>query len=307
MADIIVQSMVLILIVALGYILKKAGLFDKYDYRVLTKLVMYLTLPCVIVTSFSRFEWKNSLFLIPLMGLAVNCLLQLWAYILCRKGSDEDKIFYMLNTPGFSMGTFALPFIQNTLGAQGVVAACMFDAGGTVMPSGASYVCASAILKRRREKEKISVAFAVKRMLSSPPFLAYICMITLKVLQVELPEIVLRFTGKVSDANAFVCMIMIGMMFEIKLPREKLIKVGKLLVSRIILSAVLSLLIITCLPLERELRNALAIVMFSPIAALSLIFTDKMQGDIELAGFANSLSIICSMVIMTVLMVVLKG
>lgn len=305
--DIIIQSAVLILIVILGYVLKKIGLFGKHDYRVLTRLVMYLTLPCVIITSFSKFEWKNSLFLIPVMGLAVNCLLQLWGYMLCRKGSDEDKKFYMLNLPGFSMGTFALPFIQNALGPQGVVAACMFDAGGTVMPSGASYVCTAAILKEKKQPENVNAVFAVKRMLASPPFLTYVSMIALKALRLELPDVLLKFTGKVSDANAFICMIMIGMMFEIRLDKEKLKKAGKLLLTRITVSAAAAALIMAFFPLGEGLKKSLIIVMFSPIATLSLIFTDRMEGDIELAGFANSVSIVLSMVIMTTLMVIMNS
>lgn len=56
---------------------------------------------------------------------------------------------------------------------------------------------------------------------------------------------------------------------------------------------------------DEALRKAPAVVIFSPIAALSLIFTDRMEGDAELAGFVNSVSIVISMVVMTVLLMVL--
>ena len=137
-----------------GIYCKKTGLFGKEDYRVITRLVMYLTLPCMIITNFSKFEWENTLLFIPFLGIGINVLMQICAYFYCKKGNDDSKIFYMLNLPGFSMGTFAMPFIQNSLGTEGVVAACMFDAGGTIMPSGASYVCTSAILK---EREKLAM------------------------------------------------------------------------------------------------------------------------------------------------------
>ena len=63
-------------------------------------------------------------------------------------------------------------------------------------------------------------------------------------------------------------------------------------------------MIMNWLPLELSLRKALAVIVFSPIAALNLIFTDKMEGDVELAGFVNSLTIVCSMIIMTVLIII---
>ncbi|MDE6949447.1 MAG: AEC family transporter [Lachnospiraceae bacterium] len=305
MGTILLQSGVLILIMVLGYVSKKARLFGKWDYRIVTKLVMYFTLPCAIVTNFASIEWKNSLFVLPVFGLAVNIVLQFTAWLFCRKGSDEDKIFYMLNMPGFSMGTFALPFIQNSLGMEGVVAACMFDAGGTIMPSGASYVCAEVVLKEKEKKERTGVSFVAKRMLSSPPFLMYLCMVPLKIFDMEVPHFVLAFTEKVSGANAFLCMVMIGMMFELKLKKEHLKKTGKLLITRVAFSAALAVLIFKCGIGDEALRKALAVVIFSPIAALSLIFTDRMEGDAELAGFVNSVSIVISMVVMTVLLMVL--
>lgn len=302
MGNVLLQSCILIIIMILGYVVKKAGLFGKGDYRILNRLVMYFTLPGVIVTNFTKFEWENTLFFIPLLGIGINILMQICACLFCRKKTDAEKIFYMLNLPGFSMGTFALPFIQNSLGTEGVVAACMFDAGGTIMPSGASYVCTSAILKERGQKEKVNAAFVVKRLLSSPPFLTYLVMVPLKVFDISPPSVIVTFADKVSDANTFLCMLMIGMMFEMKLKKEQLKDVVKLLSTRVVFSTLVAVIILSCGFGTESLRKALAVVLFSPIAALSLIFTDKIEGDTELAGFANSLSIVLSMVIMTVLM-----
>jgi len=305
MENILLQSCILIVIMVLGYIVKKAGLFGKEDYRVITRLVMYFTLPCMIITNFSKFEWENALFFIPLLGIGINVLMQICAYFFCKDSSDDSKIFYMLNLPGFSMGTFALPFIQNLLGTEGVVAACMFDAGGTIMPSGTSYVCTSAILKERKQKEKVNAEFVIKRLFTSPPFLTYLVMIPLKACNIPLPSFIMSFTGKVSDANTFLCMIMIGMMFEIKFRKDQLENVVKLLASRLVFSTLAAIIMLSCDFGTESLRKALAIVMFSPIAALSLVFTDKVEGDTELAGFVNSLSVILSIIVMTGLVMLL--
>lgn len=299
MENVLLQSCILIIIMILGYIVKRVGLFDKGDYRILNRLVMYFTLPCVIVTNFTKFTWENTLFFIPLLGIGINILMQICAYIFCRRRGDQEKKFYMLNLPGFSMGTFALPFIQNSLGTEGVVAACMFDAGGTIMPSGASYVCTSAILKEREREEKVNAAFVLKRLLTSPPFLTYLIMVPLKIFDISLPSFFLSFAGKVSDANTFLCMLMIGMMFEMKFKKEQLKDVAKLLLTRLVFSALAAVIILSCSFGTESLRKALAVVLFSPIAALSLVFTDKIEGNTELAGFANSLSIILSMILMT--------
>lgn len=166
MAEVLTQSIILMLFVILGYFMKRVKIFGNTDYRVMTRTVMYVTLPCTIINGFSRFEWDNSLLLIPFLGLGVNIVLQAVGYLMCRKRDDQDKIYYMLNTPSFSTGTFAMPFIQNSLGVEGIVAACIFDVGGTLMPSGLSYVCASAVLKE--QKERVNAAFVVKKLFTSP-------------------------------------------------------------------------------------------------------------------------------------------
>jgi predicted permease len=303
MGEILQQSFILILFVILGYVLKKIGLFGRLDYRVVTRLVMYVTLPCTIINGFTRFEWDNALFVIPVMAIGVNTVLQIWSYIAAKRGTDNDKIFYMLNVPGFSTGTFAMPFIQNSMGVEGIVAACMFDVGGTIMPSGLSYVCTSAVLKKNTQRA--GIGFVLKRMFTSPPFVANLCMIFLKVAGVTFPDGFMNFVHKGSDANTLLCMMMIGMMFEIKFQRENLLKTGKVIAMRLIVSTLTAVFIMTCMPLDITLKKALVVVAFSPIAAMSLVFTDKMEGDTELAGFVNSVSIIISMIIMTVLMAVL--
>ncbi|MCD8082394.1 MAG: AEC family transporter [Clostridiales bacterium] len=304
------QSMVLLTMIILGYLYKRVGIYRKDDYRVITKTVMYATLPCTIINGFSRFEWSSTLLCIPVFALAVNIILQFISYILSRNGDREDKIFYMLNTPGFSTGTFAIPFIQNVLGTEGIVAACMFDVFGTIMPSGVSYVCATtAIEKKNREKgeqkERIHMGFIVKKLLSSPPFVANLCMIVIKMNSIALPEFISRFVAKVADANSFICMFMIGMMFELKIQKKYMAKVLRLLAVRLLISTLAAGFILCLLPVDLTLRKALTVVIYSPIASMSLVYTDRMEGDTELAGFANSLTIIASMVIMTALMAVL--
>lgn len=303
MFEILSKSIIMVLMIVLGYILKKVGLFAKYDYRVLTKIIMNVTLPAVIITSFSKFEWDNSLLMIPLLGFVTNAIILIISYVYTRNKSDMEKKFFILNTAGCSMGTFALPFIQNLMGTEGIVAACMFDVGQTFMPSGLNYVATCASLSER--KQKIGASFIFKRLFSSPPFIIYLIMVVCALTKLGFPDFILDFTGKISEGNAFICMFMIGLMFEMKFQRENLSKVVKILIVRNGVAVIVALLAIYVLPFDIMLRKALAVVVFTPIATINLIWTDKMGGDVELAGFANSLSIILSIILMTVFMAVL--
>ena len=302
MGPILMQSVIMVLIVVLGYVLKKSGLFGKLDYKVLTKIIMYLTLPAVIITGFSKFDWDPAFLLMPVFAILVNSIMLAGGYLLCRRSDDQDKKFFLLNTAGYSMGTFTMPFIQNSLGTTGIVTACMFDIGGTLMPSGINAVACSAAISE--VKEKVNAAFVFKKLFTSPPFVAYLVMTIIKASGHSLPEPALLFAGKIGDANAFVCMFMIGLMFELKFQKENITKVAKMIAVRLAAAVGIALLVMFLLPLDLQIRKTLVVILFSPIATLNLIFTDKMGGDVELAGFANSISIVLSMIIMTILMVV---
>ena len=58
-------------------------------------------------------------------------------------------------------------------------------------------------------------------------------------------------------------------------------------------------------PFPYEIRKAVAITAFSPISSASPAFVAALKGDVELVGFASTLSIIISLVLMPVLLVVL--
>ena len=56
MADILVRAGCFVAIIILGYVLKKIGVFKEQDFSVLSKVVMKITLPAAIVTSFAGRE-----------------------------------------------------------------------------------------------------------------------------------------------------------------------------------------------------------------------------------------------------------
>ena len=69
--------------------------------------------------------------------------------------------------------------------------------------------------------------------------------------------------------------------------------------------AVLALVFYFLLPFRLEVRQALVILVFSPIASAAPAFTGELKSDVGLASALNSMSIICSIVIIVVLLLVM--
>lgn len=59
------------------------------------------------------------------------------------------------------------------------------------------------------------------------------------------------------------------------------------------------------LPFDLEVRQALVILSFSPIASAVPAFTEELDGDVGLSSAINSISIVCSIVIIVGILMVM--
>ena len=105
----------------------------------------------------------------------------------------------------------------------------------------------------------------------------------------------------VLQANAFIAMMMIGMMFEPAGDKALLRETVRELLGRYLFAAVSAALVFFCTPFELVVRQTLCIVCFAPLSSLAPIYTDRCHGDTALASFTNSVSIAVSLVIMLAL------
>lgn len=301
MADVLLRAGVLLCTVALGYALKRAGLFGQTDYRIVSRIVLNVTLPAAVITSFSTATRDPSLFIIVPMGLGCCLAAFFLAMVYSRRMSREDRVFYMLNVPGYNIGCATLPFAQGFLGPTGVVATCMFDIGNAVMVSGGAYALTAAVTGKRSEP---MARMVVKRLLSSALFDTYFIAFLLMVFQIRLPGPIVQFAQNAGAANTFLAMFMIGLMMEFPKTGDQLSRALHTLALRYGVAVVLALAAWFLLPMGVEVRRAIVLAVFSSISTLSPVFTDRLGGNAALAGMTNSVSIPISLLIMTGLLIV---
>lgn len=299
--NVLIKAICLVLMIVLGYTLKRVGFFKKEDFKILSRIVLDITLPCAIVTNFSGFSFEMSLILLVAFGLLCNMLLASAGYLWGRKGGPESKAFGMVNCAGYNIGCFTMPYVQSFLGPTGVVAACLFDAGNAVACNGGTYGVASCVGAGGR----FSFKAVGKKLITSVPFITYMVMLVMAIFSIPTPSPVLTFTEIVGSANSFMAMLMLGVGFELKLEKRYLSKIGTALLLRYTISTVFALCFYFLLPFSLEVRQVAAIVAFAPVSSASVPYTGKMNGDVGLAGAINSCSIVISLTVITVLLMVM--
>ena len=295
-----VKPLSYVLLIVLGYALKRAGFFGREDYRLMSRIMINITLPCTIVRAFSGFSRDPQMFLIVGISFVCSMLPPILMYLATPGVDTRLRAYRMINIGGYNIGCFSLPLIEAFFGGTGVVAACMFDVGNAVMMTGGAYALTSTLLKTGGETRE-SAGDILMKFLKSAPFDTYLIVFLLMALNVQLPEAVYTLAQPAANANAFIAMLMIGMMFEPAGDRTKLTEAARELAVRYTIAAVFALACYVLTPFDLVIRQTLVVLCFGPLSSLAPIYTDRCHSDTALASFTNSVSIAVSLVLMMAL------
>lgn len=301
MAEILTKAGCFIAIILLGVVLRRIGFFKEADFRVLSQITLKITLPAAIVVSFSQMDMDVSMLTIALLGLGCGVMYIIVALLMNLKTDGKRRAFEVLNLPGYNIGLFAMPFVGGFLGPVGGVATSLFDTGNAFVCLGGSFGVASSI----NDGSGFSVKRIGKALLTSVPFLTYIIMITLNLTGIHLPAPVLTLADTIRGANTFIAMLMLGVGFKLEANRSQILQIVKLVLVRYVFAAIFACVFYFVLPFSLEIRQTLVLLTFSPIGAAAPAFTAEIKGDFGLSSAVNSVCIVCSIVFMTVLMLVM--
>lgn len=301
MLDVLTRAGCFIAIILLGYFLKKIGLFKDSDFSVLSKIVLKITLPAVIITNFANKELDPSMFVFALLSILFGSTYILLGFLFNLRRSKDQKAFEILNFPGYNIGCFALPFVQSFLGPAGMIATFLFDIGNGFICLGGAFSIASMV----KDGSKFSLMRIVRTLLKSVPFILYLVMPILCLIHVPVPGIITSLAEIVGSANAFLSMLMIGVGFKLTADKTQVGGIVRVLSVRFGFAFIFALICYFLLPYSLEVRKALILLVFSPVGTAVPAFTGEMKSDVGLSSAINSISIICSIIFMVLILVLI--
>ena len=301
MLDILTRAGCFVAIITLGCTLRRTGFFGEETFGLLSKIVMKITLPAALIASAAGKPIDASLLTVALLGLGGGILYMGLGWLLQRKGTRQQRAYYVQNLPCYNIGTFALPFTQSFLGPVGVVTTSIFDLGNAFICFGGAFCFARAI----KEGGRVDLRRVAKTALTSLPFLTHAAMVLLNLNGLTPPRVILSFAEILGGANAFLAMLMIGVGMNLSADRKKLGTMAKILTVRFGVAAVLALCYYYLLPFSLEVRQTLVILAFSPIGSTVPYFTAELKEDVGLSSATNSAAIVISIVIIVTLLTVM--
>lgn len=289
MSNVLTQTIVYVVLLFAGYGFKKAGIFKVEDTDFLKKVILYLTMPAMAVNGLKDLELQPSFLWCFLAGFGTSTILMLVGMAATRKKSPEEKVMYLFNLNTYNIGNFAIPFLTGLLSTDGFAALCLFDIGVAIYLYGIDYSLAEAV---KGGKSRFSLKFLLKKIFTSPITDMYLLMILLAALHLRLPEPVLKLASVMGNANAFLAMLSIGILFELKLDRKNLREMVKFFALRYGTILVIMAGVILFIPFSPDIRQAICVLLAAPVASIAPLLTQNAGGDGAKAAQINSVSIL---------------
>ena len=289
MSNVLTQTIVYVILLFAGYGFKKAGIFKVEDTDFLKKVILYLTMPAMAVNGLKDLELQPSFLWCFLVGFGTSTILMLVGMAVTRRKSPEERVLYLFNFNTYNIGNFAIPFLTGLISTEGFAALCLFDIGVAIYLYGIDYSLAEAV---KGGKGSFSLKFLLKKIFTSPITDMYLLMILLAALHLRLPDPILKLASVMGNANAFLAMLSIGILFELNLEKKNLRDMVKFFVLRYGTILLIMAGVILLIPFSQDIRQAICVLLMAPVASIAPLLTMNAGGDGAKAAQINSVSIL---------------
>ena len=297
----ILKPMSYVFVLLLGAVLRNTGFLRDNDHKVVSSIVLTLTLPAAVIRVFSQIEQRSlSLYLIVVLGFLFAALPVAISYVITLRSNKERRVFATINMSGYNVGCFALPIIQNFFGAPGAIVSCMFDIGNGIVATGGAFSVISTVFKTNPE-EPAGIKAVIRKLMHSVTFVTYISLLVLNIIGIKIPAAVADIIDPIASANGFLAMFMVGSMFKLDSKKGYFSAAFRHVAIRFVICAVFALFCTFCTPFDALTRRTLAMLSFAPISAVASTYAEKAHCDGGLASFTNMLSVILSLITMIIL------
>ena len=258
------QVLVMFVLVGVGFAMFRARKISMEGNRVIGNVLIYLSLPAVIVKSF-MVERTPEHALALAMGTAVALALLVLAAVVARVVCGRDAIGNFAGTfsnPSF----FGIPLVVATVGAKSV----FYNVGFIALMNIGQWTYGVSLLTRQNGEPSPTPRQVLHDVATAPFMIASLVGIALFCTQPPLPDVVTTCLDDVAALNTPLAMFMIGVYLAQTDVRRMLARVAnyRVALARIVVSPLFSLALLSVIPgMPYQMRMALLIAAACPVGA----------------------------------------
>lgn len=290
------QFIIIILLIALGYLLKRINFIKSADSQVLSTLVLNVTLPSLVIVNLNSANLDLSFSILPIMMLIYGILAKVIMVALFRKYDNHVKGSVGMMAASLNIGLFAYPLVETIWPKNGMIYFGMADIGGAIIMFGVTYFVGSYYSEG---SDQFNFKFLGKKLISSVPLVTYIVMFMLNMANIHLPKASIDFFTIISKANMPLSMILLGIMLSFKIEKQFLPIAVKYLIVHYGLGCIAGLLVHFFLPTSDDMiKTTLLITWLLPVGVAIIPYSIQFKyKTLPLVGMVTNISIVISIII----------
>lgn len=278
------QVAILYILVAVGAIADKAGIYTEKVAKSCTDLLFYIITPAVIIESFLSLEYNaetaKSLFIAMGCGFILHIVSAAISALVFNRCPADRRCIYKYSCAYGNCGYMALPLAGAVLGNEGVFYCSAVIISFQVF----SFTHGIYTITKGKEGEKIKFDF--KKLILNPGVISVIIGLPLFLLSVQLPEIIAKPMSYIASLNTPVAMLIFGT-YIANTNFKSIFKDWRIFAVSLIKLIILPLLLISAFRLAGitgSLLVALSISAGAPTANNTVMFAAKYDRNTGLAS-----------------------
>ncbi|MBD8070113.1 AEC family transporter [Bacillus sp. PS06] len=285
------QFLYAIVIIGLGYTLKRFNILKEQDGEGLSRIIFNLTLPALIIVTFNDIKIDYSLILLIGIAFFYGLFISALGLFIFKNESRKTKGMLGMMVPGFNIGLFAYPLVEGIWGKEGIKYFGMFDVGNAFIVFGVSYLIGSFYAQ---ENVKLGFKEISGKMVRSIPFMTYMIIFFFSLIGYHLPSFIIEVSGIISLANMPMALLLLGIYLNFRFEKSYKTLALKFLAIRYGVGLVLGLILFFILPFGDMFKYTVLIGLILPTSVSVLPYSVEFDYDRKFVGTVSNLTILIS-------------
>lgn len=299
--DIAIKLLPTLILVGVGYSLKRLRLFDADFGRTLLKFVFLVATPALALRSMSQIHLGVSLLALFILPVALTVASFAFVKPLEKRVYLKPKQFavFLMATMAVNSG-FTLPFVVSLAGDEGAARVALFNVMNNVMVFGWVY----AIAISYGDHNYLSKGEIAQKVLFTPAFIAIIVGLALNLTHAAMPHWLSPSVSILANLTSPLILLALGFLLELRImfPSQTL----QSLAIRMLGGLIIGVLFVKLFHLTGVDKSAALILAASPVGFNAITFSSIEKLDDEFAASIVSTGLIVGLVLISALTIFLS-
>ncbi|SER41920.1 hypothetical protein SAMN04487944_10455 [Gracilibacillus ureilyticus] len=288
------QFIISIFIIAIGFLLKKSNIVKEEDGEGIARIIFNLTLPCLIIVTFSDVAFTSSLFYLILISFFYGIMMGFLALFIFRKQTRQDRGMFSMMVPGLNIGLFAYPLVEGMWGFEGLKYFGMFDVGNAFIVFGLSYIIAGIYSENTGVVEARGIIYKLAK---SIPLQTYLIMCLISIFNFTVPSIIVDVSSVISMANMPLSLLLLGLYLNFSFAKGYGKLITTFLATRYGIGLVLGFVCYYFLPVDEMFRFTLLVGFILPTSMSVLPYSILFGYNQRLVGTVSNMTMMISFIL----------